>query len=51
MAEFEHDIETAVVTGALGTVGSWVVDLLGWTPAYPRQSRDPESASGPTWRS
>lgn len=27
-AEFEHDVETAVVTGATGTVGSWVVDRL-----------------------
>jgi len=26
--EFEHDVETAVVTGATGTVGSWVVDRL-----------------------
>jgi len=27
-AEFEHDVERAVVTGATGGVGSWVVDRL-----------------------
>lgn len=26
--EFEHDVETAIVTGARGDVGSWVVDRL-----------------------
>lgn len=26
--EFEHDVQTAVVTGATGDVGSWVVDRL-----------------------
>ncbi|WP_137287970.1 NAD-dependent epimerase/dehydratase family protein [Natronorubrum halophilum] len=26
--EFDHDVSTAVVTGALGDVGSWVVDRL-----------------------
>lgn len=26
--EFDHDVETAVVTGATGGVGSWVVDRL-----------------------
>ncbi|WP_226480785.1 NAD-dependent epimerase/dehydratase family protein [Natrinema amylolyticum] len=26
--EFDHDVETAVVTGATGDVGSWVVDRL-----------------------
>lgn len=26
--EFDHDVETAIVTGALGDVGSWVVDRL-----------------------
>lgn len=28
MAEFEHGVETALVTGALGNVGPWVVDRL-----------------------
>lgn len=28
MPEFEHDVETAVVTGATGSVGSWVSDHL-----------------------
>ena len=27
-AEFDYDVETAVVTGAVGGVGSWVVDRL-----------------------
>lgn len=26
--EFSHDVETALVTGAIGNVGSWVVDRL-----------------------
>jgi nucleoside-diphosphate-sugar epimerase len=26
--EFDHDVETALVTGAIGGVGSWVVDRL-----------------------
>ncbi|MFB6301656.1 MAG: NAD-dependent epimerase/dehydratase family protein [Haloferacaceae archaeon] len=28
MPEFDHDVETALVTGAIGGVGSWVVDRL-----------------------
>jgi len=27
-SEFAHDVETALVTGATGGVGSWVVDRL-----------------------